>query len=644
MATFMKCGLQFGDLKNALRLQSGNNPVKHAFLSKNFSKFMNDIFPSNFLCIESLYLDSCQIKKLHRKTFSRLVLLECLSLEYNMIKNLEDTLFLQNKRLCFLYLKNNEIVTITFQFLKNMERISCLDLSKNRISHFSHKESHTLSVLKLNNNILIDFECNNFPNLIQLYLSNNKLEHLSMSIFSSMTFLTKLYLEANNIQSVADDTFNNLETISHIFLSSNKINIIPDRLFERNSSLEVLDLSRNLIETIGDSTFQYLKELHTLNLSFNVLKEITSSLLEFTEKLRYLNVSNNVISEIDAHSFKYLVNLREFVMNNNMAKLLLKTNYFEKNINLTKISITHSKIIEIRYNCFKNLSKLSHLYLDSNEIEYLPPKLLFPSTTHISLSFRNNKIKLLQRKNFFEDLLIEKLDFSGNSRMIVEIDAFKDLLALKTLKLGGVLLLNKPLPDLQMLKILEILDLRSCSIAKIPTNYFTPLKKLKKLLMDNNRDVLSADNFTVATGSTNRLDSRITYKFLSDKLFSKKSQLNYLELSKCDILAICPIVFQHLDKLTYLNLNHNHLDSLDEDLFRNLLHLEELHLSHNNLRYLNLNHSSPYRELKILDLRKNRIKSLDSLLYLFPKLGTLYIDKKCKIPNLRNITANIIRV
>ena len=635
MVQFVRHGLPIEELKTVLRLQSHNDNVRYAYLSDNILKRMLDIFPSNFLNITSLFLDSCQIEVLHKDTFARLEYLEHLDLRDNKIEVLLNSFFQKNKCLRCLILKKNEIRELSQQFLESLEAICELDLSRNRIENCSFLTSYTLAILKINNNRLEQFDNNNLPNLRELYLSQNHLKHLNLIMFRFLVSITTLSLEGNNISVIEKSTFHYLQKMSHIFLGSNYIKKIPYSVFKHNNYLEVIDLSKNLIKSIGDNKFQPLRKLSTLNLSFNNLKSINQGWFQFPN-LKLLNLSNNEFNDIDHYSFDHLINLRAFILDNNRANLTIETAYFQKTTNLLEISLKNSRISEIKCDAFKNLSKLNSLCLDFNYLKYVPPKLLSTSHTNICLSLKGNPLQELKMDTFFDGLLIENLDLSENSDLVLHIDAFDYLKALKQLNLCGISFLNKALPNISKLEGLEVLNLRSCCIGSFPENYFKPLKCLKKLLLGNNCVKSGLDHINVASTSSRSqtFDFNLKFKFLTKKIFPKDNVLNYLQLSKCEILSISPAVFEDLDKLTYLNLNSNYLDSLDEDLFRNLVKLEELHLSDNNLRDIEYDLLKKNVQLKVLDITKNRIQSLrPSLIISLEMLVRLYIDKECKVPD-----------
>ncbi|CAF1519480.1 unnamed protein product [Adineta ricciae] len=181
----------------------------------------------------------------------------------------------------------------------------------------------------------------------------------------------------------------------------------------------------------------------------------------------------------------------------------------------------------------------------------------------------------------------------------------------------------------------ERLDLSSNSLSTFLLAFPLP-SNLKYLDLDNNPNLIEINfgNHRVQQhliGLSLRHNKRI-------QLSSLPPHLTYLDLTDCDILqsSILPLLIS-LTKLTHLSLANNHLESLPLIINENI-QLEYLNVSNNRLTFIE--DRWLHQQLRVLDLRSNRIQSLEFLQNKFKITSTLNQTSIYTDENQENVHAD----
>jgi len=80
------------------------------------------------------------------------------------------------------------------------------------------------------------------PNLKLLYLTHNKLEHLSKGRFSELKSLEELYLHNNKIGNLYEGCFSELKSLKKLYLHKNKIGNLPDGCLDGLTLLRTISI------------------------------------------------------------------------------------------------------------------------------------------------------------------------------------------------------------------------------------------------------------------------------------------------------------------------------------------------------------------------------------------------------------------
>ena len=152
------------------------------------------------------------------------------------------------KRVSFLNIRNNSLVSLPPGLLNGLHEIDTLWLNNNRLE------------------LLSEYLFSGLHNLDQLLLSNNKLGSLPPDLFNGLHELSSLFLSNNNLQSLPGDLFNGLHNLSWLSLGYNNLVSLPPDLFKGLHALGRLNLNNNHLELLSIDLFYGLYRLHQLKL------------------------------------------------------------------------------------------------------------------------------------------------------------------------------------------------------------------------------------------------------------------------------------------------------------------------------------------------------------------------------------------
>ncbi|XP_030829775.1 slit homolog 1 protein-like [Strongylocentrotus purpuratus] len=193
---------------------------------------------------------------------------------------------------------------------RNMQNLSNLDISYNRLEILSIDQFTTTSALRVLNmsgshlkaEDLVDKQTGTslFSGLVSLRtlkLRRNSLAtlHALPGIFTSLGSLVELDLTYCHIRQVASGTFANLTTLLQLSLQDNELTSVPRDAFQGLHKLQVLQLQYNSIAFIEQELFMGTNELKELYLQNNQISTVASYTLMPSSLIR-LNIANNPLT------------------------------------------------------------------------------------------------------------------------------------------------------------------------------------------------------------------------------------------------------------------------------------------------------------------------------------------------------------
>ncbi|XP_044731968.1 phospholipase A2 inhibitor beta-like [Chrysoperla carnea] len=189
-------------------LQSGalNTQVQWELIRKidlhnnQISEVQHDPFAQSGVCLVILDLSHNVISIIKNNAFSALRYLQKLDLSYNNLAELNNKAFASTNQIDFINLSNNKFKTI--DNLTTLKSITVLKLANNQ--------------LKLHSGMF-----KNFPILLDLDLSGNKISYIPPDCFKGIIHLKNLSLGFNQLHTFEIKIFSSLPLLKFLNLSSN---------------------------------------------------------------------------------------------------------------------------------------------------------------------------------------------------------------------------------------------------------------------------------------------------------------------------------------------------------------------------------------------------------------------------------------
>ncbi|CAB3239563.1 unnamed protein product [Arctia plantaginis] len=250
------------------------------------------------------------------------------------------------------------------------------------------------------------------------------------------------------------------------------------------------------------------------------------------------------------------------------------------------------------------------LDLNGNNITTLKP---FPTDIKMRrLQIADNRLTRVEKEAFKGLEYLIDIDLSGNNISYVDPEAFLDSRGLLNVELQDNPITKVEGPFL-ISPTLQYLDISSCNLSTINTQFFDNITTLTTLDLSNNPlKILEAGIFDVLTSlETLKLnDCKLTA--ISDHTFSTAVNIKFLELASNYLTNTdWPEVLGKMVRLEYLTLRKSGLTSLSEDTFSNCTNLVTLILADNELRDLDVATmlGNSVTHLELLDLSQCNIQN-----------------------------------
>ncbi|XP_046426225.1 carboxypeptidase N subunit 2-like isoform X1 [Neodiprion fabricii] len=226
------------------------------------------------------------------------------------------------------------------------------------------------------------------------------------------------------------------------------------------------------------------------------------------------------------------------------------------------------------------------LDMNGNNIAEISP---FPQGIKMRrLQMAHNRLTRLTRESFAGLAYLLDADFSYNMITTIDPDTFGDSPGLITLELQ-----NNPLShiDGHFLKSRSLLylDINSCGIHSLSTEFFYNTTALNKLDLSNN--------------PLERIDP---------EPFNHLTNLEYLQLNNCNLSFVSPEAFVHLENLRELEMRNNKLGTLSwKSVLHPMTRLERLDIRNSSIVTLPGDAFSENLYLRQLNLAENELRHLD---------------------------------
>jgi len=262
--------------------------------------------------------------------------------------------------------------------IKGLNKLEVLELYDNQVESLeelvdedeeqSNWTGFNLKTLDMSYNVIRDMDPVKFcPNVVELYLANNKIKVISG--LSNLTNLRKLDLGANRIRVMDETQLSGLVNLEDLWLGKNKIEKIEG--LESLKKLRRLDVQSNRLTTIDGLTSQ-IDTLEELYLAHNgidnegAMKE-TGLMLQFTN-LTTLDLSKNRLTSCGP--FAHLDSLNELWLSSNQVSTFedvepISRLGMREGAELNEVYFEHNPI----YEDFEYRKKLKEMIPSLNQID-----------------------------------------------------------------------------------------------------------------------------------------------------------------------------------------------------------------------------------------------------------------------------------
>jgi Leucine-rich repeat (LRR) protein len=544
-----------------------------------------------------------------------------------------------------LNIQNKLIQNISNSNLRHLLSINLRDLSVTDCKMQSIDKGIFNSMLQLTNltlsrNEIESIETDSFltepfeSNMLELYLSENRLTKIQKSAFNGLSKLLILHLDKNQIDEIAKNSFAHLNQLKELKIESNKIKIIKNEMFFGETVLEILNLYQNSIENIETIPFNTLRSLKKLHLFSNKIKFIKFGHFIHLQSCEELRLDKNEIETFEANTFIGLDSLNTLDLSANKIKSL-NNEVFHSLIKVEKLDLHLNDINRIESSAFIDLNSLKYLNLDSNQISTLKNVQFNSNLRNLTIRFNilanlndinssclkylqvsNNRIQELKPILFCVDL--EHLDLSRNCLIRFKAYSFLNLEKLIHLNLSyNKLDLKSELNNISYFKgllHLETLDLSFNEIKYLDSNQtFQYLNSLRYLNLSNNKlktlgfstlgSLISLEELNLASNVL-KFSYEICFFNLKSlkKLILRSNQINsthFLKINQYD-----------LNNLEYLDLEGNNIFLIEDTHFLSYVNLSFLNLNSNPIESIHVSAFKGLKLLKTLRLSKSKIDSL----------------------------------
>ena len=207
--------------------------------------------------LTTLDLDNNQLASLPEGIFDNLNALTTLHLQSNQLSSLPAGIFDNLNTLTTLHLQSNQLSSLPADLFDGLTALTTLHLQSNQLSSLPadlFDGVTALTTLHLQSNQLSSLPAGIFDNLntlTTLHLQSNQLSSLPADLFDGLTALTTLHLQSNHLlSSLPADLFDGVTALTTLHLQSNQLSSLPADLFDGLTALTTLHLQSNAVNAL----------------------------------------------------------------------------------------------------------------------------------------------------------------------------------------------------------------------------------------------------------------------------------------------------------------------------------------------------------------------------------------------------------
>uniref|UniRef100_A0A182MV53 G-protein coupled receptors family 1 profile domain-containing protein n=1 Tax=Anopheles culicifacies TaxID=139723 RepID=A0A182MV53_9DIPT len=295
------------------------------------------------------------------------------------------------------------------------------------------------------------------PNLEELILSHNKLDHINSEAFFGLSNLKKIALQGCGLVRVPMEALRRIRTVTALYLDN------------------------NLIADTENVTFRGFHFLKNLRLEGNLLQRVPTDALIGLRSLEALDVDDNSLSSVPV-GLENLMMLQEISASNNRIRWISKGDFPK---NLVTLDLKSNPLAGIKPGALQNMPRLRKLILsDVRGLNELPP--LDGCTSLEVLRLDRANLSKIPDHICKTSPRLRSLDLASNRISSLHGAPFSSLGQLHDLLLSNNEIESIPHDAFIGLVRLQVLDMESNRVFFIHPDAFRPLKKLEDLNLGNN--------------------------------------------------------------------------------------------------------------------------------------------------------------
>ncbi|KAL3841520.1 hypothetical protein ACJMK2_019653 [Sinanodonta woodiana] len=325
--------------------------------------------------LQTLYLDANDIEVVPPDSFQGMHNLKQLRLDANRITEIPVAALNHARNLGAIHLGLNQISRIPDYAFRNLNNLIVLMLSANVISEVGDHAFEGLPVLhylELNKNLLgnVPAALISLPDLVDLNIAENRIQHLENDTFNGNRKLETVDLKDNPIRSIAINAFSNLPELKELMISEAREQTVFPSL-AGTSGLDKIIFDRAAITALPGDLCTNMDKLKVLDVHSNKITEIPD--MSGCTELTLLNLGHNQIATLREGQFDGLFNLKDLILNNNLIDGIPALVF----LGLSKLIYLDLSFNRIRYideMAFATVTELTDLNLSDNRFSYLPTK------------------------------------------------------------------------------------------------------------------------------------------------------------------------------------------------------------------------------------------------------------------------------
>ncbi|KAK0396383.1 hypothetical protein QR680_001700 [Steinernema hermaphroditum] len=331
---------------------------------------------------QELEIRSNKLSEIPLEGVSQLRSLHSLVLSDNEIYSIPTNIFLNYHSRTILQrldLSANNISSVPPEGFLGLENLQQLSLDKNRFTEIPTEALEllpTLEDLSMGVNAIEEINNNSLPlpKLKSLSLEVNQISSIGPDAFKQVPQLLYLYLSNNKFTKIDPLTFYYVNNLKVLAMSSNRISRIRRDDLQYVPSLVRLELADCFINNIEEGALQHIAKIQVIIFARNQITRVYMSTFDSLEKLVSLDLHGNQINKVDDRAFGRLSKLRHLDLSENKIETLQKDTFISSFLDSSPKDLPHIYLNGNPWTCNDRLEWLQKWIFKNRDIAFSTPQ------------------------------------------------------------------------------------------------------------------------------------------------------------------------------------------------------------------------------------------------------------------------------